>query len=92
LIRLLADCPASSMRWAGIGYQYGVLDGIEQGIAAEEWAERCRWHKVHVSTRAVLDKPTRAELEQRRNGLPACRCARCSVCIRTAATAARDEP
>jgi hypothetical protein len=92
LVKLLAECPDGSVRWAGIGWQLGMLDGTEQGIAAERWAEECRWNRVYLSTRKVLDQPTQAELRRRREIVPMpCKtwCRRCSACIAADAWAAR---
>lgn len=85
LVRLISGLPPEQVLAAGLGWRLGVLDGIEQGIAAEERAEAARWHKVYLSTKAVLDRPTRTELDQRRATLRACRCDQCSMCVRQAA-------
>jgi hypothetical protein len=67
LVRLLADrhCDRCGVAWH-LGYVDGKAEGIAEGIAAEEWAAAARWHRVYVSTRQVLDLPTRAELARRR--------------------------
>jgi hypothetical protein len=85
LARLLADLPPEQVSAAGLGYHAGLIDGQPIGYARCEADEAARWHRVYVSTKATLDRPTHAELKRRRTTVRDCRCDRCSACVRRAA-------
>jgi hypothetical protein len=62
--------------------------GYAAGHRAAEDEIAAAWHEMWLSTRAVLDQPTRVELERRRRPpRTPCRtrCGRCSRCIYVAA-------
>jgi hypothetical protein len=92
LVMLLAELPPEHLAVAGIGVHLGMLWGIEQGIAAEQWAEECRWHRVFLTTRAVLDAEPLDVIAQRRvpdwQPCPSW-CRACSRCIASIAYRAR---
>lgn len=80
----LGDCPATSLRWAALGYRAGLIDGRAQVMAALGEAGTAAARLA----RPILDQPAwdvilgRRELDHK--PCPA-KCRKCSRCIHSLA-------
>lgn len=73
LWRLAEECPADAIRWFGVGYQLGQIDGFgagwDEGFAGAGHDMEVAWFALACKVRRDAARPTFAEL-QRRRGKP----------------------
>lgn len=70
LWRLAEQCPPEAIRWFGIGWQSGQIDGFtagwDAGFAAAEHDMEIAWFALACKVRRDAARPTFAELQRRR--------------------------